>query len=871
MIEQQYYTRERGGLFSKTDGYDTIAKSPMLKLDFIKKYIHPICHYDSPSELQKSGEEDETKYPPHFIIMPVPSGELIVGQAVYKNKDFTGLRSTFFMHNYILSANEKHRYVKEPDKLFGITGFESSYDMALGQELLTLAAIPYEGNNPLFMVRERLFNELKIDEKLFEKLLAAVFTAVNSKKKVFIVLDVPISELGMYAKALLYHIYLSLPWSVTEELGVSTYSRSSEAKKNIHITFLEKGTLRYDTKISKEYILDFENTKFLNLDETTHLDAYFKVANMFRGVKPLWEKFNNYAEQLLTAMKDKGEKSLSFYNRVATAFALYAYSCSHKTYLLEEGREREGFLTGLLEYFSLPLGEDFKRELMQLTGYAIDSLEASLRGGRLLSKDEIIAIIHFKLKIHKDNEAGLEETLRILLEAIELARRDKEDTYIRSLLIEASKESSLYQSLFAKLYSRDELKEEVGYVYLKESLEGINHLEALISKVAHFEPVETILFTDIYYSNLVKNRFMDCAQVAHNKVKFLEKVEKWCENREGRLYRELLILGEEHFLKHVRLEAIESEEALCHISFKHSYEDEKYEMIKDYQKLKTNIEAMSPKYIKVNPAVQRQIQHFYSQTVRREDFYMLVYAFLESKKGTSNEWQLNLPRVLAYLYPISPEIMLDFVIWSKGQEFYMNKGSFDATIIQFFTRLKEREGKWPKELVKQKLDNQLKTKMLYSKLNKAMQPAFLKFVSRYGKNIGIGCLVTVICAGLGIGGYFIYKNYLITPSSAQGTEQTPTAEIDAPLQASKDLQELPKLEVDLTIKGINTVILRLEEEIKFSMNTLGLPEDAVKKELELIHNKEAVKNKVEAEKVKADEEVEADKKMAPQESTSQNQ
>lgn len=64
MIEQQYYTRERGGLFSPTDGYDTVAKSPQLKLDYIKKNLHPLCSYDIPIELQRTGEQEESKYPP---------------------------------------------------------------------------------------------------------------------------------------------------------------------------------------------------------------------------------------------------------------------------------------------------------------------------------------------------------------------------------------------------------------------------------------------------------------------------------------------------------------------------------------------------------------------------------------------------------------------------------------------------------------------------------------------------------------------------------------------------------------------------------------------------------------------------------------
>lgn len=809
MIEQQYYTRERGGLFSKTDGYDTIAKSPRLKLEFIKKYLHPLCSYDIPNELQKNGEEDETKYPPNLMIMPVATGELIIGQAVYKSKDFTGLRSTFFMHNYVLSANEKHRYVKEPEKLFGITQFETDYDIGLGSELPTLAAIPYEGNSVLFRDRARLLNELKMDELLFEKLLAAIFTTINSKKKIFIVLDVPISELGTYSKALLYHVYLSLPWSITEELGVSTYSRSSEAKKNIHITFLEKDVLRYDGKVTKEFVLDFVNQKFLNLDETTHLEPYFKVAAMFKSVKPLWEKFNSYGEQLLSAMKDKGEKTLSFYNRVATLFAIYAYLSNHKPYILEDGRERQGFLTEVLSYLNLPISDEFKRELIGLIDYAISGLEASLRGGAFLSQEEINAILSFKLKVNQGSKAAFEDMLRILLETVEVARRENNEAYIKGILAKVSKETALYQSLFEKIYSWKEAKEEVAYTYIKGVFEGVHTIDAFIDKVNQFEPVEAILLTDVYYSNLVKTRFMDCLQAASNKVKLLERVQNWCSKHQGHLYEELIILAEEHFLKHIRLEAIESEAALCSIIFKHAYDDENYEAIKDYQKLKTSLEAMSPKYIKVNPIVQRQIQHFYRQTVKKEDFYMLVYAFLEPKADAYSEelWRLNITKVLEYLYPISQSIMLDFIIWSKDQEVYMNKANFDTTVIRFFSRLKETEGKWPKELTRQKLESQLKTKALYMKLNKAMQPAIIKMLSQYGKTIVISFMVLVLCVGIGIGGYFAYDHYLVPPT------------IDV---AAEELQQSITLPVD----------------------ELGLPEDQVKKQLQLLEkNNEGKDNK----------------------------
>ena len=190
VIEQQYYTREQGGLFTQTDGYDTVAKTPLIKLDFIKKNLHPICSYDIPSELQKSGEIDESKYPPNFLIFPTTTGEMIVGQAVYKSKDFTGLRSTFFMHNFVLSDKEKRRYVKEPEKLFGITDFATSHSKEDGRELPTLAGIPYDGEKPYFKDRSKLFLKLGMDNILFHKLIYATFIAASSKKKIYIVLNV---------------------------------------------------------------------------------------------------------------------------------------------------------------------------------------------------------------------------------------------------------------------------------------------------------------------------------------------------------------------------------------------------------------------------------------------------------------------------------------------------------------------------------------------------------------------------------------------------------------------------------------------------------------------------------------------------------
>ena len=134
-IQQQVYTRERGGIFHTTAGYDTIAISEDLDKAFVKKYLHPICIYHSPRMLTERGEKDPSLYPEALTIIQPETGDLIIGQAVYVPADFTGQRSTYFMHNYIIPESSKDEWLKTPAKLFQLNSFKTSYDVSMGQVL----------------------------------------------------------------------------------------------------------------------------------------------------------------------------------------------------------------------------------------------------------------------------------------------------------------------------------------------------------------------------------------------------------------------------------------------------------------------------------------------------------------------------------------------------------------------------------------------------------------------------------------------------------------------------------------------------------------------------------------------------------------
>lgn len=755
MIEQQYYTRERGGLFTQTDGYDTVAKTQRLKLDFIKKNLHPLCSYDIPSELQKSGEIDESKYPPNFVIFPTATGEMIVGQAIYKSKDFTGLRSTFFMHNFVLSEKEKRRYVKEPEKLFGITGFATDYSEEDGRELPTLAGIPYESENPYFKDREELFVKLGMDESLFHKLIFATFIAVTSKKKIFIVPNVPIEELDAMAKALLYHLYQEMPWGITEMLGVCTYSGKLEAKKSIQITFLDQNTLRYDAKLGKEFIFDFVNKKFLNVEGDIEAEPYIKIAHHYTHNKLAWEKFNKWADELSVTLKDKSDKTITYYDRIAILFEMSLYLKSRKGYDLSDSKVRKGLMSQLLRHLEAEISDEMKTELTEILEYVIALLKEGIKQGELFSKDEMKALLQFKLKKNMGVIEQEAHCIQILLNLLDVASREGKIAYIEEILEEVKKYPMTYVHLYQAIYERPELKERVAYPMIDANFKETSVMEDLIRKMGEWEIIEPILLSDSYYRQRIYMCFDKCLSSATSKVKLLFQVQKWCQEHKNSFYDELQEECESYFVEHINLKEIDSEKTLCMLRFSHAYPEENYEVIMAYQKLRTDLSFMSPNKITVNAKVQELIKMYYKQSVRKDDFYMLVYAFLEPYSAGP---KLNLKRVLGYLNSISADMMVEFIIWSKGQEVYIEKRTFDHQLVAYFTALKQKEGKIPKNVIKEKLGSTAKTKALSEKILKAQRPAFLQFLSTHQKGMAISLGILVSALSIGAGGYYYYQS-----------------------------------------------------------------------------------------------------------------
>ncbi|WNS41332.1 hypothetical protein [Paenibacillus sp. MMS20-IR301] len=344
MITQQMYTRERRGVYRSAEGFDTVAKSESLDNNFVKKILHPFCLYDAPAELTARGEKDEALYPAALHLFHTESNETVVGQSRYQATDFTGQRSAFFAHNFVVPGVRSEEIVENyGDWLHA--AFAQSYDGEPGGTLPELSAIPAEPyDSPADPLG--LLSRLGFTEGLFKALLQAVMLSVAGKKKIYIALDVPVSELSQRAVELTEILFAALPHDFRRRLGVITYAKEPQSRKYIHLTFVEKGSLRPgDRNIEKDYIFDLANDRMLNIDFGESRQMYADLAWKLLGQKGGGLRdFARFADSLLPGESVDRKLSLALYNELAVF------------YEIEQGNEdlytdnKNAVLGGLLSY-----------------------------------------------------------------------------------------------------------------------------------------------------------------------------------------------------------------------------------------------------------------------------------------------------------------------------------------------------------------------------------------------------------------------------------------------------------------------------------------------------------------------------------------
>jgi len=504
-IQQQMYTRERRGIFRTTEGYDTIAKSGGLDPAFVKKTLHPLCVYDSPAELTANGEKNSSAYPEAMHLLHLEQGETVIGRSVFREADFTGLRSTFFTHHYVIPSG----YPTDPEQDYRSwlsALFEDSYSLENAAELNELSRLPLAAPAARKSARG-LLKELGIEEKEFKALLHAVMISLGSKKKVYMALPVPISQLADRAKQLLAVLYGCLPYAHRKTLGFLTYAKEPASRKGIHLTFVESGSLRGgDREIEKEFVFDLSNGRIMNVDMEGLDQPYLNAAWSHLDDSDALERFFRFADVMLKDMD--ADKAL--------AVATY-----HELWVLHDAAEgNEGLLdqhlipvlTSALQYLGTPNALDTKMELSDLLLSRFDLEYDKVTQGEIPDETTLSIFMNYYGLVGKLIENKL---VGYLVYAISNANNKGDQEAAASLYSRIERDPALGKAFFHKIIAGPRFAESLFFPYLQSTLKSVplrNIIPTIViwgeayPKVYEYDQVYSIVM-DLVHEKLSRERY----------------------------------------------------------------------------------------------------------------------------------------------------------------------------------------------------------------------------------------------------------------------------------------------------------------------------------------------------------------------------
>ncbi|MEW9053012.1 MAG: hypothetical protein AB2392_17760 [Neobacillus sp.] len=744
-IKQQIYTRERGGIFQATDGYDTIAISEGLDPSFVKKYLHPICNYHSPKTLIERGEKDSTLYPEALTFIQPETGELIIGEAVFVPADFTGQRSTFFMHNYVIPKSGKESFIKCPAKLLGISGFKTGYDIQLGPVLPELDEIEQDGM--VFKPRmDELLIELGITETIFKQLLFAVMNSISGKKKVFIALKTPIKDYSKQAKKLLVLLITYLPYPYRNKLGAMTFTSAPEGKKYIHIMFFEPGTINYnDRTMEKQYIFDFTTGSITGVDLFGIQHEYLEFAWQHASASETLNDFFAFAERTLSGLPEAAQLEIASYYQLTAL-----YQTLVKGDLSFYKKNKPGFLNSLLKF--LQADKDQKTDLVTLF------IQLIQKGKFDIDSETIVE--HLKTVLEFNRLEPNEETLIFINEI--LSQTEDEPVFHQLWrVIEADKVS--YPSVLQFLNNSFDLVRLLER-HLDEKFKPVTQMEDLLDVVKKLMTIFPGLVKNEHFKTLMLKKSVRAVQYAPDPVIPVQLIKDWEVSHYHTEFKDfMMVCSEKALLDRIDLETI----SLQDISTFGRISSGKLNVkgLKNEEALNKHLilmvlhdlfstQTFSPAlYLKSLSESNREqlravMKKVLSKHIAKPYFEHILFAFDDNQGGKHYSQLFN------YLSKHADDhTMLAFINWTlkNGSADFDYRRSLKNYLIYNTNSI------WKNKAVRKDLLNipNYSLKKILKDVQTETASGFVKFIKKYGIHLSLGLGIII----LGSGGYYINETF----------------------------------------------------------------------------------------------------------------
>lgn len=824
-IQQQMYTRERRGIFRSAEGFDTVARSSGLEASFIKKVLHPFCQYEAPAELTARSERDAASYPAALHLFHTESGETVLGRSVFQPADFTGLRSAFFTHHYVIPEGF-HRDDHNAYRTWLQAAFADHYDIEEGVDLPQLPAIPVQADSPTAVSSERtpaLLQELGINEKVFKQLIYACISAAAGKKKVYIVLDVPVEQLSAKAEQLLFVLFGRLPYALRRVLGFVTYAKEPQSKKGLHLMFVEKGSLRLnDRSIEKDYLFELAAGRVINADlkwsEQPYLDfAWDTLLDPDRS-----ERFFAFAEQMLADMEPIHQISLDSYDDLCMLFQI------------EEGHEglyhehKHAVLRASLLYLQ-PVGAlDAKQRLDQLF-LALFAKEFELvKGGHVPDA----AIARFLKDYHginprQHNDWIVEYFIRSLNNALSKQRQDT--TMAIYELLESS--PSLSRAFYARVLTSPGLPALMFDPYMKTRMKQAATPADLVDLIGLWVRNHPLLLEQENYVRLAEAQLIDKLQQDSDPVRTVNAVLDQLDALErdpqkgigryqgGRAFADRMIYAANLFLlRELEPEQL-SQKQLMDIGFLQMPKEFKGWVERFDSRIRSKAAVMLALHqwsgheevraevlAELSAEERERTQHimrkWLQHHVEPSNFESITLAFCTDINSSAVDYR----SLLDYLhrYGKSPDVVYQYIQWSAEQPVFVRpRGlvpAYAAAIIDYF-KIHDREAFKNKDYVKTYFSSPAPIlKPVYAQVKAELASPLVQWFRRHSRFVKItsSLLVVIVVAGAA---FMMIQNGKGPADGDANPNPAVTPPVTVPPASSETIDEQPLLTATVVEEG----------------------------------------------------------------------
>lgn len=823
-IQQQMYTRERRGIFRLNEGYDTIAASIGLDGSFIKKVLHPFCVYDVPTELIATGEKDDELYPEAFHLFHTEQGAIVYGRSIYQAKDFTGLRSAFFTHNYVVPKGQAEGIVHHYAQWFR-TSFADHYNIEQGTELPELESLPvYSGTAYTQTAKERLA-ALKIDERIFKQLLYATMMSASGKKKVYISLDVPIEQISMYARELLEILFDSLPYAYRRLLGFMTYVKDLQSKKGINLMFVEKGGLRSnDRNIEKEFTFDLATGRVANIDVELPNQPYLEFAWSNLDQPERAEKFYQYADQMLADMDPVRQAAMMSYHELCVYFQI------------EEGQmvlydlNKVTVLRGMLDYFHPPGAFQAKPRLNELFVTLLDYEFDQVKRGQQL-EPAVAECLKDYYRISGGKHEG--QLITTFIYAINQSIAAKDEQRTTALYAVLQKSPGLSKVFFDTVLDRG-MAAALFDPYMKEQFHKADRAGDVIDLVCEWGSQHMQVLNHAAFLHMAQQALLDKLRPERDPVTvanaILEQLSclprtRWedAELADSKLIDTLAYTANLFLLTEVDLEQIRKEQ-LLKIGFLKMPDEvgawvQRFSpevrsraavMLAAYQWFtmpkpdETVFEGLTAEEFEY---VQKLGRGWLRHEIHPSQFERIVIAFYRDVESQVVEYGA----LLQFLHSnvSNKEIVYQFMTWSEGNRSFVrsNKPSpaYAAAIITYFKKL-DRDAFKKRAIRKQYFEvNGSALRSVYDRVRRELSSPLVQLLSR-NKRVWVMLVLLIVVAG---GGWYGLQAAGILGKGETSTVANPEA--SAGEQAAD--QQLNGVRPIITASYVNKVVDEQEKEV----------------------------------------------------------